>query len=95
VSGNPDDIVVGIKDAPEIFVDGFRGVLTNGQIVKLNFFQNRFDSESQEPTKVAAFTLVISMNDFIAVSQTLPTLVAEFQEKGIVSVVTSQGDESA
>lgn len=91
MAGDPDNLVIGIQEAPEIFVDGFRGVMTNGQTVKINFFQNRFDAGTEETLKIAAFTMVMAVSDFIAIAQALPKLLEEFQEKGALTVVTSEG----
>ena len=86
-SVNEDDIIEGADRAPEIFVDGYRGILTNGQIVKVNFFQNRLVGEKTK--KIAVFTLTTSITDFLAISKAFEAAVSKFQEDGVITIVAS------
>lgn len=83
-----DERVEGAGTSPEIFVDGYRGVQTNGQTVKVNFFSNRLEEGSIR--KKAAFTMVTSMSDFIAIAQAMNEQIANFQLDGIITVVSSE-----
>ena len=87
---DPNHIVLGVTEAPEIFVDGYRGAISNGQIVKLNFFSNRLISG--ETTKVGVMTLVTSISDFVAISEAFQEFMKLLQDDGVISIVTNDGD---
>lgn len=89
---DPDHVILGVAEAPEIFVDGYRGAISNGQIVKINFFTNRL--EGGEPVKRAAFTLVTSLSDFVAMSVAFQEFLGMLQKDGVISIIASEGEKS-
>lgn len=88
---DPDNLILGVQEAAEIMVDGYRGAMSNGQIVKLNFFSNRFDGG--ETVKRAAFTMVTSVSDFVAIARAFQELVETFERDGVFKVVSADGSE--
>jgi hypothetical protein len=62
-----DNALVGLEAAPALLVDGYRGALLSGGVVRLNFFSNRVDPRSGDTVKVAALTLTVPALDFLEV----------------------------
>ena len=72
-----DNNVRNVSQAPEIFVEGYRGVAVRAGIVKINFFANRLDPSDGTLSKHAAVTLTIPVEDFL---QIIPALAAVIDE---------------
>jgi len=70
-----DMVVSGVDDAPEFFVEGYRGALVRAEMVKLNFFSNRVQPASSEVTKRAVCTLTIPFADLKDIVQELAKLI--------------------
>lgn len=88
---NDEDVTVyGSVQAPEIYIDGFRGVMTNGHIAKINFFTNRLDGEDQKPKKIAALTLVLTVTDLVAVHKAIEETISNFKRDGIIDIVATE-----
>lgn len=77
-----DNQIIGLSAAPEILVEGFRGVMTRAGVVKLNFFALRFDPALERVEKHAALTLAIPLADFADIAQSFGTILRDMQEKG-------------
>lgn len=77
-----DNQIIGVSAAPEIFVEGYRGVMTRAGVVKLNFFALRFDPATERVEKHAAVTLAMPLVDFAEIAQAFDALLRDMREKG-------------
>lgn len=84
---DPDDSRIdGLATAPEIFVEGYRGVVVRAGHAKLTFFSNRIAPADKRLVKQAVVSLVIPLEDLADVARALNDLVAE--------ITASKGDPS-
>ncbi len=58
-----DRIIVGLAQAPEFFVEGYRGAILRGGVVKLNLFANRLEPTDGSIVKHAVCVLTIPLAD--------------------------------
>jgi hypothetical protein len=77
-----DNQLLGLADAPEVLVEGYRGVMLRAGVLKLNFFASRFDPATERTDKHAAVTLAIPLADFVDVATALNALLNDMREKG-------------
>ena len=77
-----DNKLIGLSEAPEVLVEGYRGVMMRAGMLKLNFFAQRFDPETDQVEKYAAVTLTIPLADFSDIVRGLETVLRDMQENG-------------
>lgn len=78
-----DMIVAGVDEAPEFFVEGYRGALFRAEVVKLNFFSNRVQPANSEVTKRAVCTLTIPLADLKDIVGELAKLIDHVESQAI------------
>jgi hypothetical protein len=78
-----DNTLVGIEMAPSLLVDGYRGALMRGGVVRLNFFANRVDPGSGATVKAAVATLCMPALDFYEVVDGLVALREQLIAAGV------------
>jgi hypothetical protein len=78
-----DNVLLGLANAPSLLVDGYRGALLSGGVVRLNFFANRVDPTSGATVKAAAVTLSMPALDFLEVVDGLTAFREQLVAAGV------------
>lgn len=86
MSADPDLQIEAILDAPEFFVEGYRGTMSRAGVAKLNFFSNRYDPYESRIVKVAVTTLVVPIADLVQIASALSDFVKNLQAEGVLHV---------
>ncbi|MBY0336365.1 MAG: hypothetical protein K2X11_07115 [Acetobacteraceae bacterium] len=73
-SSQPDDDLLGLAEAPELFVEGYRGALLRGGVVKLNLFTSLLENSPRRVRKRAVARLAMPVEDFLEVVAALSAL---------------------
>lgn len=71
-------------DAPEIFVDGYRGVSMRGGIVKFNFFTSRLSADLSKGEDVLACRLAMTIPTVASVYEALGRLLDDMEKDGLI-----------
>lgn len=73
VAGTEDELQ-GLATAPEIFVEGYRGAMVRGGVLKLNLFSTVLREGPKRLEQRAVATLAIPTTDFLDVVNALVAL---------------------
>ena len=73
-----------LREAPEIFIDGYTGAAVNSGVVKINLFSTAFNPSNNQPVNIAAGRLVMSTATLAAVVGALSELLALMERDGML-----------
>ncbi|WP_160123743.1 hypothetical protein [Rhodovarius lipocyclicus] len=73
--------VVGLHEAPELFVEGYVGAISRPGLVKFNLFSTKFNSTNKKVERYVTATIVMSELDFYKFADQISKTKNGMQEK--------------
>lgn len=83
-----------IESAPEVYVDGYKGVIITNGVAKLNFFSTVFDPATNRTLPVATLRLVTPVDALSGIRDALNKLFADLEREKIVQRVETADDKT-
>ncbi len=77
--------------APVIYTDGFKSVMHNNGVVKLNLFSIIVNVETNETVKQVVARLSMPLPVMLSFYDTLGVVIEKMKADGIIEEITSQG----
>jgi hypothetical protein len=76
----------GVRDAPVVYIDGYQGVSVGNGIVKMNLFQDVFDTATNKNIRKCVTVLAIPLAVFEGMRGSMNDLARQFSESGLLIV---------
>ncbi len=76
--------LVGNPDAPEIYVDGYRGAAMRGGVVKFNFFSSILSADLSEGEDVLTCRLAMQVATVASIHEAFGKLLDDMEKDGLI-----------
>lgn len=84
--------IVSTEPIPEIYIDGFTGVLVKGPAVKLNLFSDVQDMTTQHLERRIVARLTMPLPVLVSIQSTLERVVKDWERDGIIERTPKKGE---
>ncbi len=82
--GEPSTPLLDNPDAPEIYVDGYRGAALRGGVIKFNFFTSILSADLSEGEDVLACRLAMQVSTVASVHEAFGKLLDDMEKDGLI-----------
>ncbi len=80
----PAPQIVSTEPIPEIYIDGFTGVLVKSGAVKLNLFSDVQDMATEHLVRRIVARLTMPMSVLVSIQETLEDVIKDWERDGII-----------
>lgn len=84
----------GVMEAPEVYIDGYRGVVVGQGVAKLNCFTSVMSGVNGEVALQCNLRLVMAVTTLVQVRDALDQLIRGMESDGTIVVDKGEGDAS-